>query len=112
MLPRGLNEYLGLFQNKGECFKWYQDVGKFKTWVILRICNQMCSELKIMIYFFTKSFFVDLVILDTFHNCNILLKSIFTHQEIDKQFDDVKTFVDFLTSKYLFQKYVPIMNGV
>eukprot|EP00493_Phyllostaurus_siculus_P023942 UN24279 len=64
-----------------------------------RICNQKCSKLKLKIYFFTKSFFVDLVILDNFHNWNILLK--FTRQEIDKPFDDVvKKFVDLLTSKY------------
>ena len=51
--------------------------------------------------FFTKSFFVDFVILNTFHNWNIQLKLIFTRQEIDKLFDDVvKKFVDFLTSKY------------
>ena len=53
------------------------------------------------IYFFAKSLSVDLVILNTFHYWNILLKSIFTCQEIDKIFDDVvKKFVDFLTSKY------------
>ena len=62
---------------------------KLKRWGILRICNQKCSKLKLKIYSFTKSFFVDLVILNTFHNWNMLLKSIFTRQKIDKLFDDV-----------------------
>ena len=66
-----------------------------------RICNQKCSKLKLKIHFLVKSFFVDLIILNTLHNWNILLKSIFTRQEIDTLFDDVvKNFVDFLTSKY------------
>ena len=80
-----------------------------------RICNQKCSKLKLKVYFYTKLFFVDLVILDTFHNWNImmLLKSILTSREIDKLFDAVvKKFVDFLMSKYWIQQYISIMKGV
>ena len=66
-----------------------------------QICNQKCSKFKLKIYFLVKSFFVDLIISNTFHNYwNKLLKSTFTRQEINKVFDDVvKTFVDFLMSK-------------
>ena len=54
-----------------------------------RICNQKCSKLKLKIYFLAKSFFVDFIILNTFHNWNKLLKSIFIRQEINKIFDNV-----------------------
>ena len=53
-----------------------------------RIRNQKCSKLNLKIYFFAKSFFAVLIMSNTFHNWNILLKSIFTPQEIDKLFDD------------------------
>ena len=55
-----------------------------------RICNQKCSKLKLKIYFLAKSFFVDLIILNTFPNWNILLKSVFTRQESAKVFDDMQ----------------------
>ena len=59
-----------------------------------------------------KSFFEDLVILNTFHNWNILLKSIFTRQEIDKLFDDViKKFINFLTSKWRWLFHQPVVAG-
>ena len=91
---------------------WVKTPKKLKIWGILRICNQKCSKRKLKIYFFTKSFFVDLVILDIFYNWNILLKSLFTRQEIGKLFDVVKQFVDFLMSKWWFQLYTSIMKRV